>query len=189
MRLFIAVLLMVTGMQASATGFEFRVADKTAEMFYLYKTSTFGYGGADVGWGYFFNENNDKMLSASVLVSGNGAGNNKALQFGVGMKAYLASIDASPSNLEAGGVGLGGLIRYVFSSATPVAILLEAYTVPQVTSVGDSDDLNEQRFAIELEVTPSAKAYIGYREITFGLEAGGEAVIDEETHFGVRVNF
>ena len=152
--------LLIASFQANAKGFEFRVADQSAEVLYLYKSSTFGYGGSDVSWGYYFNENDDSMLSGSFLISGNGAGSKRALQFGVGIKAFLA--DVGNSDIQGGGLGIGGLLRYVFSSSTPFAVLVEAYTVPTITGFGDTSSFSEARFALELEVSPSARAYIGY---------------------------
>jgi len=187
-RLVSATVLLLASLQASATGFDFRIADKAAEMFYLYKSSTFGYGGSDVGWGLFFNENNDKMLSGSLLVSGNGAGGKRALQFGVGVKGFVADF-GDDVDVQGGGLGIGGLIRYVFSSSTPVAVLVEAYTVPAITSFGDADDFSEARFALELEVSPSARAYLGYRTLTLETENNQEFELDDSLHFGVRIGF
>ncbi len=180
--------LLLASLQAGATGFDFRIADKAAEMFYLYKSSTFGYGGSDVGWGLFFNENDDTMLSGSLLVSGNGAGGKRALQFGVGVKGFVADF-GNGADVQGGGLGIGGLIRYVFSSSTPVAILVEAYSVPTITSFGDADDFSEARFALELEVTPSARAYLGYRTLTLETENNNEYELDDSIHFGVRIGF
>jgi len=183
-----ATALLLASLQAGATGFDFRIADKAAEMFYLYKSSTFGYGGSDVGWGLFFNENDDKMLSGSLLVSGNGAGGKRALQFGVGVKGFVADF-GNGVDVQGGGLGIGGLIRYVFSSSTPVAILVEAYSVPTITSFGDADDFSEARFALELEVSPSARAYLGYRTMTLETESNNEHELDDSLHFGVRIGF
>ena len=187
MKLMVSSLLMLASFQSSAAGFDFRVADKAAEVFYLYNSSTFGYGGSDIGWGYFFNENDDQMISGSLLVSGNGAGSKRALQFGVGVKAFLADF-GNNVDVYGGGIGIGGLLRYVFSSSTPVAILLEAYAVPTITSIGDATDFSEARISFELEVSPSARAYVGYRTVTLETETN-EYKLDEAAHFGVRISF
>ncbi|MCK5336366.1 MAG: hypothetical protein KAQ67_09390 [Gammaproteobacteria bacterium] len=179
--------LLIASFQANAKGFEFRVADQSAEVLYLYKSSTFGYGGSDVSWGYYFNENDDSMLSGSFLISGNGAGSKRALQFGVGVKAFL--VDVGNSDIQGGGLGIGGLLRYVFSSSTPVAVLVEAYTVPTITGFGDTSSFSEARFALELEVSPSARAYIGYKTVTLQDDAMNEYKIDNTAHVGIRLSF
>lgn len=186
-RAFVSILLLVAANQVKAAGFDFRIADQAAEVFYLYKSSTFGYGGSDVGWGVFFNEDDDIMISGSLLVSGNGAGGKRALQFGVGVKGFVA--DIASADLQGGGLGIGGLIRYVFASSTPVAILVEAYTVPAITAFGDADDFTEARFALELEVSPSARAYLGYRSMTLRTESNQDYDLDDSVHVGVRIGF
>ncbi|MDH5424765.1 MAG: YfaZ family protein [Gammaproteobacteria bacterium] len=183
-----ALFLLVASYQANATGVEFRVANETAEMLYMYKSSTFGYGGSDVAWGYLFNENEDKMFTGSLLVSGNGAGDARALQFGVGVKIFLADV-GGVADVQGGGLGIGGLIRYVFPSATPVAVLVEAYAVPAITSFGDTSNFFESRFALELEVSPSARAYVGYKWVNFDDDANNEYEIDNTAHVGVRLSF
>ena len=110
--------------QANASGIDLRLADETAEIMYLTQTSTFGYGGTDVGLGVFFNENDDLALTGSISVTGHGAGNNRALQFGAGVKLYVISLD-TPNDDSGGGLGIGGQVRYVFPSTMPFAILAE----------------------------------------------------------------
>lgn len=179
--------MMLASFQSSAKGFEFRVANESAEVLYLYKSSTFGYGGSDVAWGYYFNEADDVMLSGSFLISGSGAGSQRALQFGVGVKAFLVDVDSA--GIQGGGLGIGGMFRYVFSSSTPVAILVEAYTVPTITGFSDTDSFSEARFALELEVSPSARAYIGYKTVTLQDDAMNEYKIDNTSHIGIRLSF
>ena len=80
-------------------------------------------------------------------------------------------------------------MRYVFPGSTPFAILGEAFFAPEVTSISDFDGLLEYRLALELEVTPSARAYVGYRtlEVTFDRDIDYE--VDDAAHVGVRFEF
>ncbi len=179
--------LFVVSNQAQATGLDLRLADETAEIIYLTESSTFGYGGADVGIGLLFNEEDDYMFSASAMITGHGAGNNRPLQFGAGVKLVFASLD-NPDE-EAGALAIGGQIRYVIPSSTPVAFLVEGFIAPEITSFSEADQYTEYRVAFELEVTPSTRAYIGYRNIEFDLDRLGDYEVDDEAHLGVRIEF
>jgi YfaZ precursor len=171
-----------------ADGVDLKLADETAEVLYLTESSTFGYGGADIGMGFFFNENDDWMASAIAMVSGNSASNERSLQFGVGVKLLLASLDAA--NEEVGALGLAGQVRYVIPAETPIAFLLEGMIAPEVTSFSGAEQYTEYRFAVELEVTPSARAYVGYRNIEIELDTlGADVEIDDEVHLGIRLEF
>jgi len=189
------VLIIIMGVVVSsgvyAGGVDFRMSSKTAELVYLTENATFGYGGADMGFGLFFNENDDLMATGSILVSGSGDGDVRGLHFGVGAKVYLGYLDfpAPQSNREGGALGIGGQIRYVFPAKMPFAILFEGFGAPGVTSVSDFEGIKEFRGAIELEVTPSARAYIGYRSLEVELNSGAKIDLDDKVHAGVRFSF
>ena len=108
----VVVAMALIATQVNARGVDLRLSDETAELVYLTQSSTFGYGGTDIGLGVFFNENDDLSFSASALVSGHGAGNIRALQFGAGIKLYLMTLD-TPNDENGGGLGVGGQIRCV----------------------------------------------------------------------------
>jgi hypothetical protein len=174
-----------------AGAIDFRVGSEMAELSFLTQASSFGYGGADIGFGLLINEHNDVMINGSILVSGSSAGDVNGLHFGVGAKVYAGVIDGPNSDIDIDGaaVAIGARVRYVFSSSTPIAILGEAYFAPEVTSIAEFDGLVEYRLALELEITPSARAYIGYRnlEVTFNDRVDYE--IDDAGHVGVRFEF
>jgi len=166
-----------------------------AEITFFTQNASFGYGGADIGAGILFNQYNDFIANGSTLVSGNSAGDVKALQFGVGAKLYGGDIsgpDATRVDIKGGAVAIGGQIRYVFPSSTPLAVLGEVFYAPEVTSISEFDRLLEYRVALELEVTPSARAYVGYRLMEVDFKAFGGNVryeVDDSANIGVRFEF
>lgn len=179
-----------------ASGLDLRLGTDAAELVYLTESATFGYGGADMGFGLFLNEDDSYIGTASLLVSGSGDGDVRGLHFGVGAKVYAGIIDfPSPIDNQSGGaLAIGGQIRYVFPGSTPLAILLEGFAAPDVTSVSDFKGLTELRVALEIEITPSARAYIGYRslevELDEGLGINGDEIdLDDSGHIGVRFSF
>ena len=185
----LAVAMVAT--QANARGVDFRLADETAEILYLTESSTFGYGGTDWGLGLLFNENDDLMFSGSGMISGNSAGNNRALKLGVGGKLAVAILDDRPGGAdeEFGAFAIGAQVRYVVPSATPVAFLAEGFIAPDIVSFSGAEKYIEYRFAVELEITPSARAYVGYRKIEFELEGNVDVELDDDPHIGIRVEF
>lgn len=173
--------------QSLARGIDIKLADEMGEFTYLSESSTFGYGGADVGLGLLFTEEDDVQFNLDIMVTGNPAGNNKALQFGVGAKAVFTSFDILDE--EVGAVAIGGQIRYVIPSSTPIAFLVTGHYAPGITSFSGAEQYTEFRAAIELEVTPSARAFVGYRNIEYEFEGGGEVELDDGAHVGVKFEF
>jgi len=173
--------------QAEARGVDLKLANEIAEIVYLTESSTFGYGGADIGIGFMFTENDDVQFNGQIMISGNPAGNNKAYQFGVGGKLMLARIDASKEKI--GAAAIGGQFRYVIPASAPVAFTASAYFAPGITSFSGADQYAEFNAAVELEVTPSARAYLGYRNAEYDLENGGEFQLDDNVHIGLKFEF
>ncbi len=188
----IAALLPVSPVLSA--GLDLKLSSETAEVTFLTQNATFGYGGADIGIGLFINENDDFLVNGSIVVSGSGTGDVRALHFGVGGKAYGGRLDLGTTNPNTddpsgGAIAIGGNLRYVFPSSTPFAILVEGFWAPSVTSFSDFDGLVEYRAALELEVTPSARAYVGYRYLEVELDTGLEYELDDHAHIGVRFAF
>jgi hypothetical protein len=183
----IAISLLTLTTQANARGFDVKLASEMAEFTYLTESSTFGYGGADIGFGVLFTEDNDYQLGAKLLISGNPAGNNKSLQFGVGGKLLYVSLDAI--NEEVGALALAGQVRYIIPSSTPIAFRLGAAFAPSITSFSGADIYGEYELAVEIEVTPSAQAYLGYRKMQYDFEGGGKFILDDSVHVGIKFEF
>ena len=184
----IAVVLMVMGSaQVWADGVDLRLSDESAEFSYLFRTPDFTYGGADVGVGIFFNEDDDLMASASWLMTGRGVDAAKALHYGIGVKAYLISVD-EPSQ-DGGALAIGGQVRYVVPAQLQMAVLAEGFLAPKITSFSDVESVKDFRVAAEFEVTPSTKAYLGYRVVEVDLDEDGDYEMDSDVHVGVRLSF
>lgn len=185
----VAVALLSVTTLADARGLDIKLADEMAELTYLTESSTFGYGGADVGIGLLFNEADDLHFTGKLMITGNPAGNNRPFQFGVGGKLMLTSFDRANFNEDVGALAIGAQARYVIPSATPIAFVASGYFAPGITSFSGADRYTEYNFAVELEVTPSARAYIGFRNMEYGLENGGKIELDDDLHIGIKFDF
>lgn len=174
---------------AQARGVDIRLADEVAEFIYLTESSTFGYGGADLGVGFLYNEADDLMFSLAAMVTGHGAGNSRSLKFGVGIKGVAIQLEQLPEEDQMAAIAVGAQVRYVIPSSAPLAFLVEGYIAPSITSFNDAERYSEFRAAVELEVTPSARAYIGYRNIEVDLDGIRDIEIDDSVHIGVRLTF
>jgi hypothetical protein len=187
--------LLIPFNNVTAGAIDFRVGQDMAELTFFTQNASFGYGGADIGFGALINEYNDVIANGSILVSGSSRGDVKALHFGVGAKLYAGDIngpDNETVDIQGGALAIGGQIRYVFPGSTPLAILGEAFYAPEVTSISEFDRVLEYRIALELEVTPSARAYIGYRNLEVKFDSFGTNVdyeVDDSADIGVRFEF
>ncbi len=181
------VALLVTVSQLQARGVDVRLANEVAAVQYLTESSTFGYGGADVGFGFLFNDANDTMFSADAMVTGNSAGNNRALKFGVGAKLVGTYIKVLDDTM--GALAIGGQVRYVIPASAPIAVMAEGFIAPKIVSFSGAEQYSEFRVALEFEVTPSARAYLGYRNVSVDTGNRADYELDDSAHLGVRLSF
>jgi len=182
-----AITLLAVSSFSHARGIDVKLAEKVAEFTYLTESATFGYGGADFGFGLLFTENDDYQVSANIMISGSPAGNNQALQYGIGGKIMFITLDAA--NEDVGALALAGQIRYIIPSQTPIAFVAGIAYAPSITSFGGADNFIEYNFSIELEVTPSARAYIGYRKMEYEIDTGFDFEVDAGANIGVKFEF
>ena len=187
-KLAFAITLLLISNHSYSRGVDVKLANEMAEFTYLTESSTFGYGGADIGFGVLFTEDNDYQLNANLMVSGNPAGNNKSLQFGVGGKLLGVVFDTPDES--AGVLAMAAQVRYIFPSKTPIALRAGVAFAPSITSFSGADGYNEYDIAIEIEVTPSARAYIGYRSIEYEFEfTNTNFELDQGAHVGIKFDF
>lgn len=185
----LVVFMLAVAFRVQASAIDFRLSSETAEFAFLTESSTFGYGGADMGFSVFIDEDDNFIGTGSILVSGSSAGDVRALHFGVGAKVYAGVLEGPTEDPAGAGLAIGGQVRYVFPGSTPLAILFEGFVAPEVVSIADFDGIQEFRLALELEVTPSARAYVGYRHLEIELDNGADAELDDRAHVGVRFSF
>lgn len=185
-----AVIAAACSAPAHAAGLDISLSDDTANFVWLTDAGSLGYGGADVGFGLFFSENDtddhDFVGTVNLLVTNNPASGNN-FQLGVGAKAYAGQVDEPEEDVAA--IAIGGLVRYIIPSETPMGIALEGYAAPSVTSFGDTERMREIMARFELEVMPSTRGYIGYRFLEPELDEAGDVELDDQLHVGVRVVF
>lgn len=186
-RLGAVLCLMVGSVQSHAAGIDLRLSDESAELTYLFQSSSFYSGGADVGAGLFYNNDDDVMLSVSWVVSGPSLGANEAFSYGVGIKGYGLAIDELEQ--DGGAVAIGGQLRYLIPGPVSVAAVGEGFISPKITSFADIENMTEFRIGAEFEVNKETSAYIGYRILEVDLNKKNNYEVDKSLHIGIRLGF
>ncbi|MCG5493303.1 MULTISPECIES: YfaZ family outer membrane protein [Ectothiorhodospira] len=186
LRLLTAAVMMGLAPVAASNTLDAYLSKDTAQFTFITDSAAIGFGGADLSFGVFFNDDSDYMLTTGLNVVGVPAGE-QPLTFGVGGKAYLGFIDTPDDRFQS--VALGGEVRYTIPANMPMYLAAEAYYGPRVTTFGDARDLLDASVRYELEVTPGARGFIGYRYLEADMDRRRDYKMDEHVHFGVRFNF
>lgn len=173
--------------QIQANDFEVALSSDTAQFTFRSDSSLIGWGGADLGFSFFYNEAED-FLGQISLIQSSPPSEQSPLTLGVGVKAYLGQVDFTDENI--GGLGIGGEIRYTFPGAMPMAVYLNGYIAPDITSFSDTEEIREYTLGFQIEISTQTVAFVGVRNIEVDTTSLTERELDDDrAHIGVRIIF
>lgn len=172
---------------AQASDFEAALTSETAQFTLRSDSSVIGWGGAELGLGFFYNDVDDYLAQISLMQRRQATSQNP-LTLGVGVRAYLGNIDVVDQSVAA--VAIGGEVRYTIPGTMPKSIYLTGHYAPKITSFSDTEDLVDVNLGFQLEVLPQTTAFIGYRHVETSLENGVDYELDDDrVHLGIRLTF
>ncbi len=173
--------------QLRANDFEAALSPETAQFTFRSDSSVIGWGGAALGLSLFYNEESDFITQVELLQSRQASSRNP-LTLGVGVKAYAGRIDTNGDEIF--GLGIGGEIRYTIAGVMPMSIYLRAFLAPDITSFGETEEINDYLFGFQIEVLPQTTAFVGIRHLEIDSENFQNYELDDdELHLGVRLTF
>jgi hypothetical protein len=182
----ISLLALISFSQASANDFELALSRETAQFTFRSDSSLVGWGGSDLAFSLFYNEDSDFIGQASIIQMRQ-ASEEAPLTFGVGVKAYLGKLDDPGEDVAA--LAIGGEVRYTIPGTMPMAFYLNGFYAPQITSFSGADDVIDYNIGFQIEALPQTVAFVGVRTFKVGLDQGDYDLDDDEIHIGVRLTF
>ena len=112
----------------------------------------------------------------------------KNLYIGIGGKIYGYSSDELDDN--GGALGVGGFARYALPGLKGFGVGGHFYYAPDVIAFGDTESLRELDLRIEYQLIPSARAYLGVRDVVVEVEGrDSNFTIDDGVKIGIRLDF
>lgn len=182
----IALLLLVPSL-AKANDIEAALTSETAQFTFRSDSSVIGWGGAELGLGFFYNDADDYVAQLSIMQRRQ-ASKNTPLTLGVGLKMYLGSLDNVNQDIFA--VGIGGEARYTFPGVMPMSLYFTAHYAPKITSFSDTEEILDTNIGFQVEILPQTVAFIGLRNLKLDLKSGQKYDMDDDRlHIGVRLTF
>jgi hypothetical protein len=169
-----------------ASDFEAALSSETAQFTFRSDSSVIGWGGADLAVGLFYNEASDFVGQISLLQMRQ-ASQETPLTFGVGVKGYVGNLDDVDADILA--FGIGGQIRYTVPGIMPMALYLQGYYTPKITSFADSDEIVDYQMGFQIEALPQTIAFLGWRHLEVDTDSGEYEADDDRIHVGVRLTF
>ena len=170
-----------------ANDFEASLSKETAQFTFYSDSSLIGWGGADLGFGFFYNEESDYVFSMSLMQMRQASEENP-LTFGVGVKGYLGSLDEVNADMLA--FAIGGEVRYTIPGTMPMSIYFNGHYAPEITSFSDAEEIIDYSLGFQIEALPQTVAFVGVRRLEIDVEDEGSYDADDTNlHLGVRLTF
>lgn len=173
--------------QLQANDVELALSSDTAEFTFRSDSSLIGWGGADMAFSLFYNDQNDYLAQVGLLQLRPPTEQNP-FTLGVGAKFYLGSVDVPSSNIAA--LAISGDARYTFAGTMPMAVYLSANWAPDITSFSDTKGLLDFVLGYQIEVLPQTTFFLGLRRLEVDTKAQSNVRLDDDQlHIGARFTF
>ena len=181
-----SLLALLSVTTVNANDFEAALSSETAEFTFRSDSSLIGWGGSDLAFSLFFNEDDDLIGQASIMQMRQPS-EETPVTFGVGVKAYLGTLD--DPNDDVGALAIGGEVRYTIPGTMPMALYGRAFWAPEITSFLDAEGVLDYTIGFQVEALPQTIAFVGLRNLEFDLDGGTYDADDSNVHIGVRLTF
>jgi hypothetical protein len=133
------------------------------------------------------NDNGEHSYAGHVglLASGDAGLRDVKLNAGVGLRAVLAGGHGEHGGAVAPGIELDLRVP----GYERVGILAHGYYAPSVVSFGDLDNYRDVGGGLSYQINRSAVVSVGYRNVRFGVDGGGDITIDNGFFIGLGLIF
>jgi hypothetical protein len=174
--------------QAQANDLELALSSETAQFTVRTDSNVIGgWGGADLAFGFLFNDDDDFVGQVSLMQSRQ-ASEASPLTFGIGLRVYAGSLDNINEDVLA--LGVGGEVRYTIPGKMPMALYLQGHYAPKVTSFSDAESVSDTLIRYQIEILPQTMAFAGVRLLKADTKTVKNYEVDDNKfHVGVRFTF
>ena len=183
----VILLSMATPVQADI--FNVQLGSESGRIIYATEVFSGRYGPVDMELGFYFNDQDDYIGHAGLLVRNDTM--NNPLVISIGTRLYYGDVGNAPTqtNADVGALAIGGELLYIPDNLGGLGFGFHYYVAPSIVAFFDADSFTEYGVRLDYAVTPQASIYIGYQKVETDLENGTDLEIDSSTFFGVSLRF
>ena len=180
-----------------AGGIDLALSNETANLALLLNPHRFRTGnGAELTLGGFISEDDDRLVHASLMAKGKQRTRTSMYSLAAGVKAIGGDVAIESERVlpgaeddeRVGALALGfefGIINA--SPRNPVEFKLGAFFAPSISSFSDAEEFSEFTARLQIEVIPTASAYVGYRRMGFDTNDYDDVRLDRSVHIGLEI--
>lgn len=144
--------------------------------------------GSELALGGFINEAGDNLIHATLLAKGVNRSGGTQYKLGAGMKLVGGDLEVDES-VSALALGFQASVLLANTNTNPIDFTVEGFYAPGITSFSDALSYTELAARLQVEIIGQARAYIGYRRLTFETNDFGDQRLDRGMHIGLNITF
>jgi len=176
------------GNTAQAVGFDLSLSNETVNVEVFTPLNRFLNRGAQLSLGAFYNDFSDAVGTLKLVAVGTQSNTRLPYRLSVGGKGYFGEINDSETDI--GAIAIGGAIEIQYAEGNnPVDLTIEGFFTPGISTFGDTESVIEINARLSIEIVPQVKAFIGFRNFEVENESNVTQELDDNVHFGVRLQF
>ncbi|OED42541.1 hypothetical protein AB833_05890 [Chromatiales bacterium (ex Bugula neritina AB1)] len=182
---------LIFGNHAHAIGLDLSFSDETANLELMSPISSLIENGGQASLGVFFNDVDDIVIHGKLIAVGNQTNSRLPYKLSFGAKLYGGEVDVEDGDdVDVGALAIGGAFDINLTEGfNPIDLALEGYFTPGITTFGDTESILEIGARLSIEVVPQAKAFLGYRLLEVEDDRNITFELDDNVHFGIRLEF
>lgn len=187
LRIMLILLLSAVSSISFARSFDINLSADAAQFKYGSNVGATNFGRSEMTIGFLYNEDDNYLTELGLLVIDEAGSKTPGLELGVGPKLWFGGSDES--DVDIGGIGLGGQLRYKNMNQPRIVYGASLFYAPSIVSFLDADSILEYDIRVEYELLPTANVYLGFRSIEADIKNRKDVEIDESAILGLRFNF
>ena len=181
--LFFALITASTSTMARNMDFSLGTDTVTADYSDLLEGSD--YGRKEYTVGLLYNRDDNFFVDAALQIIDEAGSKFPGLEVGVGPKVYFGQTKTQ----DYLSFGIAALANYRMQELNRYLFSGYVFFSPSIVSFIDADQMWELNLNAGYEIIPAATAYIGFRRIRAKVNINAERTVDNEIHFGLKMDF
>lgn len=170
------------GLNAQEAAGEIALSDESVDLGYIQSLAR---SGTEVGFGIFWDENRDLVLTGNYYVEAERLRFDR-LTFKFGPVGYAAMLSAE--NTDVFSIAVGAEVKFELLPRQGVEIVAEVAYAPDILTFGAADKLWDVTGRVQMPLTDRITGFAGYRQFEIDL-LQGTAELEEGLHLGIRYRF
>ncbi|MBI3561699.1 MAG: hypothetical protein HY080_08295 [Gammaproteobacteria bacterium] len=173
----------------NADAINIELSNKSAHLVYASELYGSQYGPIDMEFSGYFDEDNNNMLTAGLLVRNDSLDNPVVIS--IGTRAYYADAGNAPgqTRAKAAALTIGGELLYFPNNLKGFGFGAKVFIAPRVVTFLDAQGFIEYGARAEYEITKQSSIYLGYSKVSIDLKTGSKTEIKQGFYVGIGMRF